>query len=58
MGLFRQWSENSDSLLSRSEVASSYPMAGYPGKVIPGFVRKLRGQDGVLTFDEAVGQVL
>ena len=30
---------------------------GYPGESIPGLVRELGGQDGALTFDEAVGQV-
>ena len=34
-----------------------WAMARYPGESIPGSVRELGGQDGELTFDEAVGQV-
>ena len=34
-----------------------WAMARYPGESIPGLVRELGGQDGDLTFDEAVGQV-
>ena len=34
-----------------------WAIARYPGESIPGLVRELGGQDGELTFDEAVGQV-
>ena len=34
-----------------------WAMASYPGESMPGLVRELAGQDGALTFDEAVGQV-